>query len=288
MPYSYKIECPQCGGDNFSVIPEYGTAKCWNCGYKERKGNHDPIKIERGPINEIRALYKTLTDYYHSNIDKKVRKYLLTRGITDSMIETYKLGYCPPNDSMFLYRQQIATDAGVVNHYKQSALGNRVIFPYIHRGTVVDLRGRTIDPNEEVRYKSPHNPRYYRGADYLYGSDNTQYPHILVEGEFKRIIVESLGIRACAMPGITIDYDSYKPGKVIICLDREADTQKQHDVNMAIHRLAAQAVEPYVMTLPLMGEKKMGADDVILRSKEEFLLRYNAAVEYHKWKYLIT
>lgn len=289
--HSYKTTCPECEGSNLYCTPHNGVKYCFNCGYTEiQRGFHRPQEeLIRGPIGEIRQFYAMIANYYHASIDKRARQYLHSRGITDAMIDAYKLGYCPEgNVDSFLYKSSGAKESGIFDSNGNPALANRIIFPYMLKGSVVDLRGRSIDPNEEVRYKSPHGRRYYRGADYPYGADNIVYPHILVEGEIKRIIVESLGFRAVGLPGITIDFKMYQPGKVIICLDSEADDAKQVDVNRSIWKLGAKAVDPYVMTLPLLDFKKMGADDLILISRDEFLLRYRTAVPYDTWKRLVT
>lgn len=288
--HSYKTDCPQCGGDNLYCTPANGMKYCFNCGYKEiQRGFSRPFEEveKKGPIDDIRAVYATLTDYYHSNIAGVARRYLHSRGITDSMIETYKLGYCPPNDNLFIYKTKEAQEAGIALH-ETATLQNRIIFPYFVKGTVVDLRGRSIDPNDDVRYKSPHNRRYYRGADYLYGHDNMKYPHILVEGEIKRIIVESLGYRACGTPGVTIQFSTYMPGKVYICLDSEAVLAKRLDVARSVIKVAVKSVDPFVMELPLNGKSKMGADDLILENKDQFLFAYRNAIPFDVWKRLVT
>ncbi len=285
--YSYKTTCPSCGGDNLYVTPENGIKYCFNCTYVERDGNVPVEEKVRGPIGEIRAFYKQLVDYYHSCLTKSAREYLNKRGIPDTLIEKYKLGYCPTSPAWF-YNDPIAKESGIVNEVGNPALADRIIFPYWYKGTVFDLRGRAINPLEEIRYKSPHGRKYYRGADYPFAADSMHKTHVLVEGEIKALVIESIGIPAVGIPGITITYDKYSADKYIICYDSEAVRQKQHDVNRGIMRAATWGVDPHVMSLPLLGLEKIGADDFILaRGKEEFYMRYNMAVPFAYWKRFI-
>ena len=280
--------CPSCGRANtFYITAHNGLGYCFACAYWEREDGYVPQEKKRGPIGEIRQYYDMLSKYYHSCLNKEHIQYLHKRGITDNLIEEYRIGYCPDTEGFF-YNECVATEAGVVNKDKKPTLAGRIIFPYIYKGKVYDLRGRALDPNEETRYKGPHGTRYYRGADYPYLSDDMYYPHILVEGEIKALVCKSIGLRAVGIPGITILYEEYKPTNYYICYDSEAEQEKQQNVNKAIMKAARFGINPYVMTLPLMNKDKMGADDYILAAgKEAFIFYKNHALLYDVWRNMI-
>ncbi len=281
--YSYKAECPHCGGNNLYVTPANGMSYCFNCQYTEfADGAPRPEKI-RGPVKLIREYYKAMTDYYHSCMHTHARKYLHSRGITDDMIDQYKIGYCP-NETSFMYNGAEAKESGMLNEAGYPALGGRVIFPYIHRSQVIDLRGRAIDPNDAVRYKSPHGARYYRGVDVPYNADDMYVSHILVEGEIKALILKKYGLNAVAVPGITLSFENYRPNTYYICFDSELDEKVRRDVKQAIFRAALWGADPYILTLPRDTEK-LGADDYINKyGIDSFLMLYRAALPYVKWK----
>lgn len=276
----YKTTCPDCHGNNFYVTPHNGIGYCFNCSYTERDNTREHIPTRYTDITGIRQLYTELAHYYHACVDD-ARDYLHSRGITDQDIETYNIGYCP-SSAHKLYADDHAVAAGIVKRDGSPFLANRVIFPYLNSVYVTDLRGRSLDPNDEIRYLSPYNGSFYRGADYPFlWSDQ---PSILTEGEFKAIAMRKIGLRAIGVPGIR----SIRPKSVfdMVCFDSEVNPKSRADVHNAILRIARQYTNIKVITMP-QSDRKMGADDYIQEfGADSFHRLVRSALPIETWKHI--
>ena len=144
---------------------------------------------------------------------KKAREYLNSRGVTDDVIERFKIGFAPPAwDKLvnaFLERgveQEVLLKAGLIVE-RNSGDGvydrfrSRVIFPISDaRGRVVGFGGRVIDDSQPKYLNSPEtsvfNKRYI-----LFGFDAAQKfikesgQAIVVEGYMDAITAHAFGIR---------------------------------------------------------------------------------------------
>lgn len=288
---SYKINCPQCGKDNFYTTEHNGLSYCFNCGHWQRDGEHayEP-KVRSQYIEEIRNYYKQAAYYYHAALDTAARNFLYSRGFTDDTIQQFLIGFVP-NGKSPMYRDQIGIEAGLaLPHDSTGFLAGRITFPYFYnKDTIVDIRGRAIDPNEEVKYKSPYHSSYYRGANYLYNNHLAKNDTILIsEGEIKADLAVQIGYAALAMPGMnnTKTFSQRDDQKVIIIFDSQK--KNQHFVNKAIDHVARTLIHPYVATLPLMNKDKMDCDSYILEyGKEAFDGIIGGALTYNEWKALL-
>ncbi len=144
---------------------------------------------------------------------KKAREYLNSRGVTDDVIERFKIGFAPPAwDKLvnaFLERgveQEVLLRSGLIVE-RNSGDGvydrfrSRVIFPISDaRGRVVGFGGRVIDDSQPKYLNSPEtsvfNKRYI-----LFGFDAAQKfikesgQAIVVEGYMDAITAYAFGIR---------------------------------------------------------------------------------------------
>lgn len=286
---SYKDTCPQCGKDHLYVTPHNGMQYCFypGCGYKYIEGKQvQKQRIRSQHINDIRAYYKLMAEYYHSCLDKKSTGYLYERGYTHGYIKEHKIGYCPKEKHTY-YNTPIAQESGLLSYDGTAFLGDRIIFPYYKdKDTVVELRGRSFD--NILRYKSPFGDTYYRGSDYPYNYQlNTSRRIILTEGEIKADIANIAGYTTMALPGIGIWKDGFKQKEdqdVIICFDTQKDMS---GVIKAIGKVAAKLLNAKVATLPLMGKDKMDIDTFILTYGDSFFKDIiDAALYYQDWKTL--
>ena len=273
-----KLQCPECNGNNYYYTAHNDMGHCFNCGYTSF-GDRPVIKQTRyEDITGIRQLYTALTEYYHSCIDDTARQYLHSRGLTDSDIQAYQLGYCPRSYTP-LYNDDHAIAAGIVHKSGKPFLANRIIFPYWNSIYVTDMRGRSLDPHADIRYLSPFNGSFFRGADYpfLWSEDSV----IVTEGELKAIAINKAGYAAIGAPGIL----SIRPKSNfdMICFDSDSNP---NDVNRAILRIAKDKPDVKIITIPLAsGERKMGADDYIEKyGVEAFRRLVSAALDVQTWK----
>jgi DNA primase len=262
---SYRTECKKCGGHNYVITPSKGISKCFNCGYYELDSNITPqSKVISPHIEEIRNVYAQAARYYHSSLTPEAYAFLHNRGFTDAMIKELQLGYCP-NGRSPLYIKSITKEAGLAKYDSTAFLEGRVTFPYFHNGIYTEIRGRAIDPFEEVRYKSPLGSSYYRGAIYPYNYQYTAPRIIITEGEIKAAIALQYGHTAIAMPGLSIWSEGFRENtevEYIVCFDSQLHSS--YNVKRAIISIADKIPTIKVATLPLMGEKKQDIDSFIL------------------------
>jgi len=280
MAKGYKTTCPECKKHNFYVTPHNSFGYCFNCGFRQKHGfvTHEPT-ISHEEISAFRQLYTELTAYYHSCLTEPHRTWLHQRGITDAMIERFRIGYVPASFHI-LYTSELAEKAGIAVN-KQPFLAKRIVFPYLLDGVVYDLRGRSI-ANEEPKYLSLRNSASLRGATIAYNADILKdKPETLVitEGEIKAIASQQAGVATVAFPGIRSrrNLQAFSTQRVVICFDNQL--RHYYDVYRAIVDLATDLLpftqQIFVALLPLWGEgrwfqyDKMDIDTYILRNGEE-------------------
>lgn len=289
-PKHQRMSCPKCGGNSYVYTHDIEFGYCFLCTYKEYKGNvtHQE-KVRSEYVDEIRNYYKQLAHYYHKSLTKQALTFLHQRGFTNDTIERFLIGYCPQESSP-LYRDQIAVEAGIgLPHDSTSVLAGRITFPYFFNDdTIVDIRGRSLDPDEAIKYKSPYHSSYYRAADYLYNNHLSNADTIIVtEGEIKADISTQSGFTTLAMPGINSikKFLQRENQKVIIVFDSQR--KNQQFVNQAIKKVSKEFNDPYIGTLPLLNKDKQDIDGFILAYGIQMYadVIYNA-LPYQTWKTL--
>lgn len=133
------------------------------------------------------SAYQWLTKLYHhllrhTNEGKRAREYLAERGITDSMIEAFQIGYSPQSKDavvQFLekkgFHPQQMVSAGILvandNNELTDRFRNRVVFPIRnHLGRTVGFGGRTLTEQEPKYLNSPESALFQKGK-LLYNFD---------------------------------------------------------------------------------------------------------------------
>ena len=267
----WKCLCPVCGGNDCWYTPDNHIAFCFNCGETFRVIDHTFVGSQPRyvvPLDDIRMYYATVTDWYRTALDTHVEAmtYLQSRGIDRLTASTYRLGYCPPiyHD---VYAHPVAHASGIVTKTYQPTLAQRIIFPYIANGQITDLRGRSIAPAVEPKYRSLPYRAVERGAIFAFNYDRAverlqEAPYLLItEGEIKALFADMAGFAVVAFPGM----QSYrvipatKKPKIIIF---DSDAHHQQVVDRAIIRTAQYIgmEQVFVVRLPLFGESKMDID----------------------------
>ena len=139
--------------------------------------------------------------------------YLHKRGITPEIIDKFQLGYAPATwDGLLNYltnankvTPQTLAEAGLVRHKAETdryydLFRNRLMIP-IHdeQGRVIAFGGRTLDPEDQVKYiNSPESPIYTKG-EHLYALHQAkesikQHDNVIVvEGYFDVITAHQFG-----------------------------------------------------------------------------------------------
>ena len=281
---NYKTTCPKCGGNDFYVTPSNGVGYCFHCTYLEREGSEKAaVQKLHYSVEALRALYKKLADYYHSCITPEVQVYLNSRGYDDNTISALKLGFIP-DEPLKNIDPILGKDSGLYANGR-AVLGNRISFPYIVKDMVVDIRGRALDKNDPIRYKSPMGTASVRGADYPYNYKDITEDHIITEGEIKAGLATQAGVNCVALPGIVSWRPMIKQSvKQIIIFDTTRNKSTREITFRAVDKLASKLYNPYVVVLPLGKDDKMDIDAFILkRGEEEFRTVVNNALPYDEW-----
>jgi len=282
-----KQDCPKCGCNDYSITPQNGKGYCFQCGYFTQEGyevKHTP-RIRSDYKDEIRQYYTDATNYYHSCLTLEAEHYLHQRGISHDMIQKQRIGFCPLDKENIFYKGTIPLESGLATKSGLPILAGRITFPYIVQNVVTDIRGRSLEPHAEVRYKSPFHDTYYRWADYPYYTLTESERIIITEGEIKAIISTQCGFPCVAIPGIS----SWRPGfeskedrDEIILLDN----QRYNGRNLfrATCRIARKLKNPKVATMPLFDQDNQDIDTFILRyGIGLYACIIDAALPYDRW-----
>lgn len=283
---NYKTTCPRCGGNDFYVTPHNGMGYCFHCTYLEKSGESREVTQLTYSIEAVRGAYKYLADYYQSSLTETARTYLNSRGFDDATIQRLKLGYiteeCPK-----MFDKALARDTGLFVEGK-SVLAGRISFPYLVKDAVTDIRGRSLDKTNPVKYKSPLGSSEVRGAIFPYNFNDAYTTHVVTEGEIKAAISSQAGIPAVALPGIVSWRPRLRCGeKQVIVFDSTANRSTREITFRAIDSLSSKLVNPYVAMLPLRGNEKMDIDTYILTyGEEEYRLIIQNALPYNEWAIL--
>jgi DNA primase len=178
----------------------------------------DPEKNSR--IEALAELYRGVSVSFHYFLMEKsegaaVKRYIISRGISQEMIERFKLGYSPA-DRFWLYSfltkkgfspPLLAASGLFSEHYPQSSFfSNRLMFPISDRqGRVVAFGGRIIS-GEGPKYVNSRETEIYHKGQTLFAID-LALPEIrrtrtayLAEGYMDVIALHQAGIANALAP----------------------------------------------------------------------------------------
>ena len=230
---------------SFYVNPEKGIFKCFGCGeggdvfafLQKAKGTDflDTVRdlanrygirlvesVEEKQHYDRRAQFFALNDatcnYFHQLLldpadGATARRYLEGRGISEEIINRFKLGFAPNSwDGLLRYlnntmkvSEATLEEAGLVRRRAESSgvydlFRNRLMVPIMDdQGRVVAFGGRALGADEQVKYlNSPETPIYVKGQ-HLYGYNlakdaiKAKDSVIVVEGYFDAISLHQYG-----------------------------------------------------------------------------------------------
>ncbi len=171
------------GGDAIKFVQEYEKlnypealekiASMMNFSLSYTKGSTDN--------NEARRVLEQVQHWYAKNLDAMpvARKYLQDRGITQSSIETFGVGYVGASHTLmnFLTANFLplpkAQEAGIIDRRERgdfyARLTERITFPiYSASGAIVGFGGRTIT-NHPAKYINSPQTKLFNKSQLLYG-----------------------------------------------------------------------------------------------------------------------
>lgn len=251
------------GGDIFTFIEEYDHVDfsealkmlAERAGVELRKNVFRTKEDEKK--NRIYEINNLTSQYYHYLLTehptgKKALSYVLKRGITETLLNTYNLGYAPrQGDALvnFLIKKKgyskdelIASGVATIrNDRLYDFFLDRLIFPIQDaQGNIIAFSGRALHESVMPKYINTKETLVYVKGDSLFGlyqakeSIKKNNSAILMEGEFDVITSFKEGItNAVAVKGTALTENQIRllkrfTNKIIFCFDADpAGTEAQ-------------------------------------------------------------
>ncbi|MBN8580752.1 MAG: DNA primase [Anaerolineae bacterium] len=207
---------------------------------------------QREAYDHLRSLLEDAVVYYRSHLfnNNEILNYLRQkRGLTDSTIETFGLGYAPHGYDNLIkhfsgkYLPQDLVDAGMLSerdsggHYDR--FRNRIMIPIRdENGKMAGFGARIVDPNDIPKFlNSPETPIFTKGH-LLYGLDRARKPiraadqAVIVEGYLDVIALHQAGYENIVSPmGTALTEDQLRllkrsTRRIVLALDPDVAGQK--------------------------------------------------------------
>src|SRR5688572_15057606 len=208
---------------------------------------------EKEAHENLRKVLEDAIIYYRTQLfdNKELLAYLREkRGLTDSTIETFGLGYAPNGYDNIIrhftargYFEQDLVDAGMLAERDNGAhydrFRNRLMIPIRdENGRMAGFGARIIDPNDVPKFlNSPETPIFTKGR-LLYGLDRARKPiraadqAVIVEGYLDVIALHQAGYENVVSPmGTALTEDQLRllkksTRRIVLALDPDAAGQK--------------------------------------------------------------
>ncbi len=208
---------------------------------------------QKEAYENLRKVLEDALIYYRTQLfdNRELLAYLREkRGLTDSTIETFGLGYAPNGYDNLIkhftargYLEQDLVDAGMLSkrdngaHYDR--FRNRIMIPIRdENGRMAGFGARIIDPNDMPKFlNSPETPIFTKGH-LLYGLDRARKPiraadqAVIVEGYLDVIALHQAGYENVVSPmGTALTEDQLRllkksTRRIVLALDPDAAGQK--------------------------------------------------------------
>lgn len=229
----------------------------------EIKEYHRETPQQKEAYDNLRKLLEDAVIYYRSQLfaDKDILNYLREkRGLTDSTIETFGLGYAPNGYDNALkhflqrgYTEQDLIDSGLLtvrdegDEARNTQYAIRTYDKFRHRimipirdeqGRMSGFGARIVDPNDVPKFlNSPETPIFSKGR-LLYGLDRARKPIrtadqvVIVEGYLDVIALHQAGYENVVSPmGTALTEDQLRllkrfTRKIVLALDPDTAGQK--------------------------------------------------------------
>ena len=220
----------------------------------EIKEYHKETPEQKEAFDNLRKLLEDAVVFYRSHLfnNKEILKYLREkRGLTDTTIETFGLGYAPPGYDNALkhfiqrgYKDQELIDAGLLSMRENDLrtydrFRNRIMIPIRdEQGRMAGFGARIVDPNDIPKFlNSPETPIFTKGR-LLYGLDRARKPirtadqAVIVEGYLDVIALHQASYENVVSPmGTALTEDQMRllkkfTRRIVLALDPDTAGQK--------------------------------------------------------------
>lgn len=307
---------------SMSISQDKQIFKCFVCGaggnvfnfvkdYEKIQFNEAVVKVanyvgysldEKYIVNQTKtdpkqqALFNVLNEYvkytrYILNTEDALdaKKYLYNRGLDDSIIQKFEIGYNLNNDQStkfllakgFDLESCVKTNITRINEFgSKDVFNQRIVFP-IHnpQGQVVAFTARTMNPNESSKYiNSTETPLYTKGNllfNYHRAIKNVkqQKEIIIVEGVMDVIALDRVNIEnvvatlgtACTKEQISLMQNA--SNNVVLCYDSDAAGQT------ATLKLARLLIAHKLNVSIVQNNTGLDLDEIIEQKSKETLIK---------------
>jgi DNA primase len=208
---------------------------------------------QKEAYENLRKLLEDAVVFYRSQLfaNKEILNYLHEkRGLTDSTIETFGLGYAPAGYDHALkhftqrgYKESELVEVGLLTEREDGKrydkFRNRIMIPIRdEQGRMAGFGARIVDPNDVPKFlNSPETPIFSKGH-LLYGLDRARKPirtadqAVIVEGYLDVIALHQAGYENVVSPmGTALTEDQMRllkkfTRKIVLALDPDTAGQK--------------------------------------------------------------
>jgi DNA primase len=207
---------------------------------------------QREAFDHLRSLLEDAVVYYRSQLfaNKEILTYLREkRGLTDSTIETFGLGYAPHGYDNLIkhfsgkYLPQDLVDAGMLSERDSGGLfdrfRNRIMIPIRdEQGRMAGFGARIVDPDDIPKFLNSPETSIFTKGHLLYGLDRARKPiraadqAVIVEGYLDVIALHQAGYENVVSPmGTALTEDQLRllkrsTRRIVLALDPDVAGQK--------------------------------------------------------------
>jgi DNA primase len=253
-----SFNCPVCDDErnkyNLEVNYFNNVYKCWSCGDSEgthgslgklfdKYGNKknkklynilkpETVKVKEKKLPKLRLPegYKKFSEVSRVYpVRRQAMNYLISRGITDEMVEKYQIGFCDTGDH-----------------------NGRIIIPSYNKKNELNYYiSRSWDPNSRYKYKNPIAPK----DEIIFWENIIDWNKdiYLVEGVFDGLFLpNSIPMLGKHMSQLLFEeiYNNAK-GDIVICLDADAWSNS----SKLYHELNGGSLYDRIKIIKLIGDK---------------------------------
>lgn len=223
----YYCFATQQGGDIFRFVGEmegltFAESVAWlgeRAGIEMRPdAGEDPKDRERRALSE---LYERVSNTFRyllveDSRGSTARDYLRDRGVSESSIERFGLGYAPEDAGWLFtflrrksYSEEFLAESGLFSrkYPRVSLFRNRVLFPiFDERGRVIAFGGRALEATDRAKYINSPDTAIYNKKRALYGLSGavsairTSRTAVIAEGYFDVIALHQSGVENAVAP----------------------------------------------------------------------------------------
>lgn len=271
------------GGDVYTFLMEYEKLEFAEALRHLAKRTGIELISQRGTsgltskkelLYEINNFAKEFYHYVLSKLPagKSAREYLENRGVTQKVIETFRLGFSPSSDHALVdylikkkkYAKEDVIEAGLAFQGRYGLVDffrGRLMFPLIdHRDNVVGFAGRVLTGDVPSKYINTRETLVYHKGEHVFGLNVTkdairrEKQVILVEGEFDVLscfehgIGNVVAVKGTALTEQQVNLLGRFVSKITFCFD--GDKAGQEAIKRSLPIVERKGLTPTVIVIP--------------------------------------